>query len=368
MRLHRGLQGLSAELPASTELPRPAGGAAQLGPLLPAPYDHLHGGRGAALHSRRLRTHAERLRGQRPAGVHPPHQPDHGQVQGTESVSKEVLKPVKEVCENCFSCCYGSGRCLPSCSRSSCRWCSPSSRCWRGRRRTTTRRLLWRSRCCAGATSASSRPSQEAGWTRWWPIRVSDWFVDLWRLSLFWSVGFTLFITPGAENIERVVFTIIQGAVDFPDPIAQKTCFIILSKLVELWGESMRRNGERWLLLSCSCFSAVFSRRSDLLCRRKGRHGGLPGLHLQTHRPCVFPGSSQTDLWPLRRSDGPGEFLSDSVLDACDLEFLTFRTTVCFADAVGVRRHAEDDSPQTGKRGFTVPRRQMFCFHLSGLL
>ncbi|XP_029282841.1 exportin-T isoform X2 [Cottoperca gobio] len=40
----------------------------------------------------------------------------------------------------------------------------------------------------------------------------------------------------GAENIERVVFTIIQGAVDFPDPIAQKTCFIILSKLVELWG------------------------------------------------------------------------------------------------------------------------------------
>ncbi|KAM7367426.1 hypothetical protein PAMP_015328 [Pampus punctatissimus] len=40
----------------------------------------------------------------------------------------------------------------------------------------------------------------------------------------------------GAENMERVVFTIIQGAVDFPDPIAQKTCFIILSKLVELWG------------------------------------------------------------------------------------------------------------------------------------
>ncbi|XP_075712993.1 exportin-T isoform X1 [Rhinoderma darwinii] len=40
----------------------------------------------------------------------------------------------------------------------------------------------------------------------------------------------------GAENVERVLFTIIQGAVDYPDPIAQKTCFIILSKLVELWG------------------------------------------------------------------------------------------------------------------------------------
>ncbi|XP_063072875.1 exportin-T isoform X2 [Engraulis encrasicolus] len=40
----------------------------------------------------------------------------------------------------------------------------------------------------------------------------------------------------GAENVERVLFTIIQGAVDFPDPIAQKTCFIILTKFVELWG------------------------------------------------------------------------------------------------------------------------------------
>lgn len=40
----------------------------------------------------------------------------------------------------------------------------------------------------------------------------------------------------GAENVEQVLVTIIQGAVDYPDPIAQKTCFIILSKLVELWG------------------------------------------------------------------------------------------------------------------------------------
>ncbi|KAI1882201.1 hypothetical protein AGOR_G00248250 [Albula goreensis] len=40
----------------------------------------------------------------------------------------------------------------------------------------------------------------------------------------------------GVENIEQVLFTVIQGAVDFPDPIAQKTCFTILSKLVELWG------------------------------------------------------------------------------------------------------------------------------------
>ncbi|XP_057710617.1 exportin-T isoform X2 [Corythoichthys intestinalis] len=43
-------------------------------------------------------------------------------------------------------------------------------------------------------------------------------------------------VNQGAENVERVVFTIIQGAVDFPDPVAQKTCFAILARLVELWG------------------------------------------------------------------------------------------------------------------------------------
>lgn len=51
-----------------------------------------------------------------------------------------------------------------------------------------------------------------------------------------------LVLVPGAENIERVLFTIIQGAVEFPDPIAQKTCFIILTRLVELWGASPHRD------------------------------------------------------------------------------------------------------------------------------
>ncbi|KAK9975519.1 hypothetical protein ABG768_020773 [Culter alburnus] len=50
------------------------------------------------------------------------------------------------------------------------------------------------------------------------------------------NTGTDLLCLAGAENIERVLFTIIQGAVDFPDPVAQKTCFIILSRLVELWG------------------------------------------------------------------------------------------------------------------------------------
>ncbi|CAN7989362.1 unnamed protein product, partial [Ixodes hexagonus] len=39
-----------------------------------------------------------------------------------------------------------------------------------------------------------------------------------------------------ARSLEQVFTTIIQGAVEFPDPVAQKTCFTILRKMVELWG------------------------------------------------------------------------------------------------------------------------------------
>ncbi|KAH7947037.1 hypothetical protein HPB52_007468 [Rhipicephalus sanguineus] len=39
-----------------------------------------------------------------------------------------------------------------------------------------------------------------------------------------------------AQSLEQVFTTIIQGAVEFPDPVAQKTCFTILRKMVELWG------------------------------------------------------------------------------------------------------------------------------------
>lgn len=60
--------------------------------------------------------------------------------------------------------------------------------------------------------------------------------------------------------MERVLFTIIQGAVDLPDPVAQKTCFIILSKLVELWGESRTR--------TCQAEPVLVLIRSDLTRRR----------------------------------------------------------------------------------------------------
>jgi len=61
-----------------------------------------------------------------------------------------------------------------------------------------------------------------------------------------------------------VVFTIIQGAVDFPDPIAQKTCFLVLSKLVELWGESWGLWGGCPLVVVV----LLLSSRYPLACRR----------------------------------------------------------------------------------------------------
>ncbi len=33
--------------------------------------------------------------------------------------------------------------------------------------------------------------------------------------------------------------TIIQGAVDIPDPTGQKSCFSILKKLIDLWGKTL---------------------------------------------------------------------------------------------------------------------------------
>lgn len=30
--------------------------------------------------------------------------------------------------------------------------------------------------------------------------------------------------------------SVVQGAVEFPDPVAQKNCFVILRRLTEAWG------------------------------------------------------------------------------------------------------------------------------------
>lgn len=203
------------------------------------------------------------------------------------------------------------------------------------------------------------RGDGQSGWV------ISQGFVcgNLCWIFLFWSVGFTedsgaVFICPGAENIERVVFTIIQGAVDFPDPIAQKTCFIILSKLVELWGEKVQRNVELWLLLlSCCCCCFLLS-DDALIYPAGGKDGmvGFPDFIYKNIVPACF-------LAPLK----PTFDLSDAqtvLVSFCTRlhpknmwfwPFLTLRTTVvCFPDAVRVRCHTENDSPQTGKSGFTA--------------
>ena len=40
-----------------------------------------------------------------------------------------------------------------------------------------------------------------------------------------------------SNNLQQVLLTIIQGAVDLPDPTGQKICFSILKKLIQLWGK-----------------------------------------------------------------------------------------------------------------------------------
>ena len=35
----------------------------------------------------------------------------------------------------------------------------------------------------------------------------------------------------------QVLMSVVQGAVEFPDPVAQKNCFVILRRLAEAWGE-----------------------------------------------------------------------------------------------------------------------------------
>ena len=38
-------------------------------------------------------------------------------------------------------------------------------------------------------------------------------------------------------NLNQVILTVIEGAVEIPDPQSQNLCFSILKKLVEIWGK-----------------------------------------------------------------------------------------------------------------------------------
>ena len=41
-----------------------------------------------------------------------------------------------------------------------------------------------------------------------------------------------------SQRLEQVLTTIVQGAVNIPDPVSQKTCFATLRKMVERWGRN----------------------------------------------------------------------------------------------------------------------------------
>lgn len=90
MWLLRSLPGLFADIPASPQLSVTKGHPPKRSSDFPPPDDHLPGGGGSPIHPVRLGAHAQGLRSQGPPGVHPTHQPDYGQVQGTTDPQRET--------------------------------------------------------------------------------------------------------------------------------------------------------------------------------------------------------------------------------------------------------------------------------------
>ena len=70
-----------------------------------------------------------------------------------------------------------------------------------------------------------------------------------------------------AESLRQVLLTVIEGAVELADPQSQKTCFVILKKLVEVWaGENGLAGFLDFLYKSIlpACFMAPMKPSFDL--------------------------------------------------------------------------------------------------------
>ncbi|XP_077981134.1 exportin-T-like [Glandiceps talaboti] len=69
------------------------------------------------------------------------------------------------------------------------------------------------------------------------------------------------------QDSHRVLLTVIEGAVNFPDPVSQKICFAILKKLVETWGGEDGPAGFRDFIyknIIPACFMAPLKSTFDL--------------------------------------------------------------------------------------------------------
>lgn len=162
--------------------------------------------------------------------------------------------------------------------------------------------------------------------------------------------------------MERIVFTIIQGAVDFPDPIAQKTCFIILTKLVELWGESETwprqevvscEQEARFLSLPAGQYRVWASLWALLLLQEvKTAWWASPTLSTNTlSQPVSWLPSNRPLTCQMHRRSWWVSLIPPLIKK--NIAFWWQASTVFFfSGSVGVRSDTEDDSSQTGKNVF----------------
>ncbi|XP_013382049.1 exportin-T [Lingula anatina] len=88
-----------------------------------------------------------------------------------------------------------------------------------------------------------------------------------------------------SHNLYNILVTVVQGAVDFPDPSAQKLCFQILKKTIELWGDPGSLSGfEDFIYKNVvpACFMAPMKSTFDLKDAQTVLALGESGLVLKT--------------------------------------------------------------------------------------